>query len=249
MSIADKLTLIANNMDDVCDAGYKKAMNDFCPPFKDYGGIAQFVPASGSEVTVHWDGDALVVCGKNLYDAKTYPLTDGFYINNKNGDIAGAGTHATYCATLDYIPVEHLRGRYITLNYTPGGTLPGMIFYDLSKTRIENSGGKGNNILVPKDAYYMRFSSNIVDKDKVQIELGSVATDYEAYNAETYHTIVFPERVLIHHCNKVIRTYFATRVVIDDGVASPGVLVTGLEDPITLINNLRNQLTPTSTEG
>lgn len=248
MSIADKLTLIANNMDDVRDAGYKKAMNEFCPPFNEIGGIVQFVPVAGSEVEVWHDGDYLVVCGKNLYNAKEYPMVANTMVRYGTG---AAVASSTYAATVEYIPVEHLRGKKIAIRHcafsTNGSTAAGLAFYDAEKAYITEGSTREATTTVPINACFMRFSINQEAQylNEAQIELGNSVTDYEPYIADTYET----KSITFDVVRKNLWTIFAVRNVIDDSRLAPSVEVTGLEDPITVINNLRNQLTPTSTEG
>ena len=217
-------------------------IDKLCPSFTKTGTLVQCEPVEGYPLTItarEVPGTlSVTVCGKNLYDSTTYPLTDGYYINNINGIHSGLGEHETYCATLDYIPVEHLRGRYITLNYTPGGNTPGMMFYDSDKNRIQGSGGKGNNILVPNDACYMRFSSTIVDKDKVQIELGSISTGYEKFVIYASGALVDSEDVVKLTAGHGINTVFAVDQVLPTGPAE--IVVTGKADPVAIINKLTN---------
>lgn len=249
MSIADKLTLIANNMDDVCDAGYKKAMNEFCPPINKSGGIVQFVPVAGSTIAVWHNGDAFVVCGKNLYDSKAYPMVANTILRHGTG---GTATSSTYAATVEYIPVEHLRGKQIAIRHCPwstnGNTAAGLAFYDSQKVYIAEGSTREATTTVPSNASFMRFSINQEAQylNEAQIELGNSVTDYEPYIADTYET----HSITFDVVRKQLWTIFAVRHVIDDSISlAPEVSVTGLEDPITVINNLRNQLTPTSTEG
>lgn len=246
MSIADKLTLIANKMDDVRDAGYKKAMNEFCPPINKIGGIVQFVPAVGSRVNVQHDGDYLVVCGKNLYDAKQYPMVANTMVRYGTG---AAVASSTYAATVEYIPVEHLRGKKIAIRHcafsTNGSTAAGLAFYDVEKAYITEGSTREATTTVPINACFMRFSINQEAKylSEAQIELGDVVTDYEAYTGYTYYDD-YHKNFTQYIVRKELFTFFAVRNVIDDAHQAPGVGVKGLEDPITVINNLRNQLTP-----
>jgi hypothetical protein len=126
------------------------------------------------------------VAGKNLYDINTYPLTQGIWMNSHGG----YASSSAFAATEDYIPVNHLRGKVITLNKRPGGDLPGVCFYDVNKTAIahqkngEVTAGTPMVINVPEDAVYMRFTVP-ANTYEIQIELGSTATAYEPYKDQT----------------------------------------------------------------
>lgn len=249
MSIADKLTRIAINEKLVHDAGYKKALKELCPVFGKIGTIVQFVPAVGSRVEYELGGygicKGIVVCGKNLYDSQEYPLVDGYYINRGSGAEAGSGTHAEYCATRKYIPVEHLRGQYINLNYIPGGTAPGMAFYDYEKVFLGSAvSGKGNNILVPENAAYMRFSTYMANKAETQIELGNTATDFEAYSGKEIllHEDVGESWEFEAKKRETFTVYTFRENVGDDTDELTMVRVAGLEDPVSVINKLKQQL-------
>ena len=157
--------------------------------------LVQYVPYGSVFVHVYNthmaenEGAILTICGKNLYDAKTYPLnTDGYPYKT----LGHFSTSANYKRT-GFIPVAHLRGQTITLNYAPSATNPGMAFYsylpdaanaDDCKTAF-CGGGSGANIVVPTNANYMCFCVDAKDAGKdIQIEIGSVSTTYETYCSE-----------------------------------------------------------------
>lgn len=250
MSIEYKLTTIAENTPKVYDAGYKKAKETFCAPINETGLVVQCCPLA-SEPFAITDFDVLeveefTVCGKNLYNAVEYPLVDGYYINRGSGAEAGGGSHTEYCATLTYIPVAHLCGKKINLNHIPGGTSPGIAFYDEYKVRTNpDLNGKGDNQIVPDGAVYMRFCTYISKKDEVQIEIGSVATSYEPY-AEI--PVIVPAQLPIEiepleGVNTIFAYYrcFETAPGVPEkeiyGAAS--VTVTGTTDPIAEHNRLK----------
>lgn len=122
----------------------------------------------------------VTVGGKNLYDAKSYPLTVGYYVNGQTGVIPA---NDSYAATLSYIPCVNLQRKQITINHT-GGSNPGIAYYDENKAYI--SGEKNNSStkitsIVPDNAYYYRFCIRAEYVDVAQVELGEVPTDFEPY--------------------------------------------------------------------
>lgn len=247
MSIADKLTAIAENTPKVYDAGYKKAQETLCPPINETGLVVQCCPIQAVPLTItdidNIAGTGVVtICGKNLYDPVKYPLVDGYYINKGSGVESGSGTHADYCATRTYIPVEHLRGMTINLNHLPGGSAPGMAFYDANFVRTDPSlNGKGGNQTVPDDAVYMKFCTYISKKDKVQIELGSVATSYEPY-AEKRYTLADSSFVPLDVDSfNGVNTIFAHDILSNYEALS--FTVTGTTDPRAEIKRLTDILT------
>ena len=73
--------------------------------------------------------------GKNLYDATSYPLTNGRWINGTNG---AENANDLYACTTGYIPCGYLAGQTVTLNkHLPESAVsPGLAFYDSSKEYI-----------------------------------------------------------------------------------------------------------------
>lgn len=165
-------------------------VDKLCPSFEERGSMVRCEPVEGYPLAVvsHLGGErnsaTLIHCGKNFYDKNAYPLQESQWINKNVGNLV-TGSSTCYC-TPDYIPISHLRGMTITLNHPPGGSSPGMAFYDADKVYI--SGGKGTAIKVPDTAEYMRFTVDGVygDGTDVQWEIGATATAYAAYNGHTY---------------------------------------------------------------
>lgn len=211
----------------------KITVDRLCPPINESGIVVQCEPVEGYHmaVTVTSVPCEVTVCGKNLYDPIKYPLVDGYFINKGNGDVNGTGTHESYCATLEYIPVSHLRGRKINLNKIPGGSAPGVAFYDADKVRTDPTlNGKGDNQTVPDNAVYMRFCTYIDQKDEVQIELGSVATVYEPYASAN---ISVDDSVVEITALKGVNTVFAY-----SGNNPVEIMVSGRANPKAVINSL-----------
>jgi|GEM_PF-3914086 len=73
---------------------------------------------------------------------------------------------------------------------------------DFSGAYIQGS-FNSSDVLTPSNAYYIEYSSSILDKDTLQLELGTTATDYKAYNKTT---ISLPED-LKSLPNDVVDTY------------------------------------------
>lgn len=224
----------------------KNIVDRLCPVFKKTGTLVQCEPVEGYPLTVNafdcLGVPTITVCGKNLYNPETnsgYPLIDGYWINSESGVFSGEGQHKEYCATRDFIPVSHLQEQYITLNYPPGGNAPGMAFYDDEKVYLGSSkggnGGKGLNVKVPKDACFMRFTSTIVNKTEVQIEIGSKATDYERFKSTT----------AVDNTEAEIPAYSGTNTIycldhINERYGALQVTVTGKADPVAIIDKLTN---------
>ena len=200
MSIADKLTVIAENTPKVYDAGYKKAVETLCPPINETGMVVQCCPIEGYPLTVaadfaHGDDVKVTICGKNLYNKSAYPLdTVGYPYSNTQKSGAFQTTSTAYRRT-GFIPIAHLVGQTIVLSHCPYGTNPGMSFY----TRIPNvayeddckaawcGGTTGASIKVPDNAQYMVFCVKAEDANAdVQIELGSKSTEYEVYSEKKF---------------------------------------------------------------
>ena len=176
-----------------------------CPPFSVAGSVVRCEAVKGYPINVRsyfgatddgehflpWDDGNLMltIYGKNLYNRNAYPLVRGRYINT-NGKLTGYSASTNYAGTEAYIPVNHLQGKQITLNHPPvevNGNNPRMAFYtaDNEDAMISGAGGNGYTHTVPQNAVYMRFSvpKAYVDGTQIQIELGTMVTNYEAYRA------------------------------------------------------------------
>lgn len=252
MSIADKLTAIAENTPKVFDAGYKKAKEVFCPPINETGKVVQCCPIDGEPLVITPEfaigaNSVVAICGKNLYDKTAYPLdTNGYPYGSESTSKGMFATSQNYRRT-GFIPVAHLAGQTIVLSHCPNATNPGMAFY----TRIPSisnaddckaaccGGTTGASIQVPADAVYMVFCVKAADKDAdVQIELGSMTTGYEPY-VEQKRNLVYPDATSTEvDPFKGINTIFAYTEHEADTVT-----VTGRTDPNAEIERLTNMLT------
>lgn len=253
MSIADKLTTIAENTPKVYDAGYKKAKEKFCPTINESGKVVQCCPLDGEPLVIApgfatgGSTSVVTICGKNLYDKAAYPLdTNGYPYSSESTAKGTFATSQNYRRT-GFIPVAHLAGQTIVLSHCPFATNPGMAFY----TRMPNvsdsadckdaccGGTTGASIQVPANAVYMVFCVKVADKDAdVQIELGSVTTGYEPY-AEQKRIMVYPDVTSVE-----VEPFKGTNTVFayGDNIANT-VTVTGTTDPIAEIERLTDILT------
>lgn len=229
------------------EAGYKKAVEAFCPEFSKTARFMQCYPISGYpyNVGISTIGDTLVgsvvVCGKNLYDKESYPLdTDGYPYSGASN--SGMLTNSNNYKRTDFIPVDHLRGQTITLSHPPSGTNPGISFYKYlpNATNSEDcktawcGGTTGATIKVPDYAMYMVFCVNVANANAdVQIELGDKTTEYEAYSEKEYNHVeaLAGKCELRDGCN----TIYAT----DDSFV---VHVECREDISALVRNLQNRI-------
>jgi hypothetical protein len=172
-----------------------------CPPFSEKGHTVRCEPVKGYPINVRsyfgagFDSQErpvpyddfeveLTLCGKNLYDRGSYPLTAGSYVRADGKLTSSTG----YACTKDFVPVSHLRGKQITLNHPPvetEGSNPKMIFYTAAAENavISGSYGNGYTLTVPDSATHMRFSVPRIyaDGTQIQIELGTMVTAYEPY--------------------------------------------------------------------
>ena len=124
---------------------------------------------------------------KNLFDT-TKAENVGY---NWNGTLnSNNAPHYISCGFIKIKPntnyIFSLADSTITMNYT------GALFYTLDKTYISYVECNGNTFITPSNAEYMIcqfwFESNPMNyKDIIQIEEGSVATDYQPYNGAIVH--------------------------------------------------------------
>ena len=205
----------------------KNTVDKLCPGFAASGSVVTCEPLEGYplEVTASEEATKVVRCGKNFYDKTKYPFNPKNWINQNTGAVVGGDNG--YSCTVDYIPISHLRGKTITLNHTPGGSSPGMAFYDVNKTYI--SGKKGSAVVVPDTAVYMRFTVNdtYADGEDVQIEIGDTATAFEPYNCD----IFAPNEQIT--ALRGVNTLYA-----DAG----NITVTGKADPVAINRKLEARL-------
>ena len=222
------------------DAGYKKAIETFCPEFNSEGRLVQCYPliAYPYDVSPSAVGDAVagavLVFGKNLYDQKKYPLDKVGYAYSGTSNQGMLSNSENYRRSA-FIPCSHLVGQTIVLSHPPKATNPGMSFYSYLPDESNSGdckaawcgGTTGASIKVPDDAMYMVFSVNKENADAdIQIELGSESTEYEDYIGKRFEV---GEDVVLHEGLNIICAEE------EDCVAS----VICREDIATLVRNLQ----------
>ena len=127
--------------------------------------------------------ESVVSVSKNLFSV---PLIPKGYINASNGLY---GTSVNWSATYDFINISP-NTTYTISNITITGSLAGTAFYDKNKNYI--SGTNLYTFTTPSNAKYMRTCTNSeTDIHNVQLEKGSVTTEYSPYYNKT--TLSIPE--------------------------------------------------------
>lgn len=217
-----------------------------CPEFSMSGNLVHCNPVEGSEITVNsvlvHGIHEITVCGKNLYNMKAFPITDGKYIVPAGGTTPSSG----YACIEGFMPVTHLRGKTITLNHPPtetGGNTPRMVFYteENDKSSIDEGRTNGYTTTVPNTANYMRFSvpNAYASGEQIQIELGDKVTEYEPYMGTTESDPVLPVKI---PAVKGTNTVFCIDYRDDIDIELVNITVTGRADPIVLINSLMSRV-------
>lgn len=161
---------------------WDKGVKCVLPSVKLYGAAVQEgTPTPDAPIMPVCNDGVFVGVGRNLFDIRSYPLTQGRYLNGNNGNLSPS---SNYSATFGYVPC--IPGTTITLNKRPGGMNPGFCFYTSDFVFISgvvNNGAEAGTpwtIAVPNEAYYMRFTVPIGETD-IQVELGDTATPYTPY--------------------------------------------------------------------
>lgn len=216
----------------------KNTVDKLCPVFEKSGILVQCEPVEGYPLTIDTQESpgTITVCGKNLYDANTYPMTANQILRHSSGNIQWS---AVFAATLDHIPVAHLRGEKISIRNAPAvtngeNTGAGIAFYDHEKVYI--SGTNKAQVTVPSDASFMRFSINMNYATEAQIEIGDVVTDYEAYNGTEFPEAVEVEVPAKGGVNNIFAfldgDYNETITVNVSGRANPAALIDKLTQAV-----------------
>lgn len=114
----------------------------------------------------------LLKIGKNLFDKSL--INEGYYVQGTGG----IASSPTYSVT-DYIPVLPLTAYFLTSSYRVAYYTEAKVFVSY----VESSGTPtvGRSVTTPAGCYYMRVQMLIASKDVYQVEVGTVATIYEAY--------------------------------------------------------------------
>lgn len=125
--------------------------------------------------------NSVVVCGKNLFNKDNPNIISEYYLNDNGVEISNSNFSIS-----DYISVIPNTIYSIAPYRTHTACL---CFYDISKTFISSiqlRNIENNNITTPSNCYYIKTSFRYDVASELQIELGSTATTYEAYNGTTY---------------------------------------------------------------
>ena len=207
MSIAEKLTTVAENVPKVYEAGQKSMVDESKIIEKTVNGLGFIniddVSEVPHEVSVNLSSDtitdfsdvSLTACGKNLYNLEAaysigetkFTITDNVVTIPTGSSAYGisvAGNNGlisgnTY--TFNFKITGSATERAFRLNYTDGTT---KMIYLTNPT-----------LTIPKDkqvknvAFYVGWGS-VIEQDivisDIQIESGTVATSYESYKGKTY---------------------------------------------------------------
>lgn len=112
------------------------------------------------------------VKGKNLFDKDNTTTQVGYFSSNGVLHSGGAST-----ITTSYTPILPNTNMIIS-----GITLEWICFYDENKSFIKRVAGSSSTF--NENAYYIRIqaSTNVFDLSKIQLEKGTLATDYLPYN-------------------------------------------------------------------
>ena len=251
LDVANSMAFVQNaDTNAYLEGRFADIIDKLCPSFEKTGTVVQCEPVEGYPLSVqakedgHVEGVTVTVCGKNLYDAKTYPLKKDLYIHMNTGTCnqPSSTSEYRYAATATdlnkplYIPVGHLVGKVITLNNIALGASPGMAFYDSSKKRI--AGGKGNAITVPTGAAFMSFTINAAVEKDIQIEIGSAETAYEPYLEKTFEASGDAASEFIQVDGVFGRSGVMTFFAKNGKGEITDVKVSGKADPVALIDKL-----------
>lgn len=116
--------------------------------------------------------------GKNLYNKQN--VRQGFLYSNTSMSDGKPYTDGTYCST-NLIPV--FGGRDIKINYNSLVTAINTIAYDVDGNIVLSLPNSAANaqFKLPEKAAWLRVSFLYSDNDRLQIEYGTVSTDYENY--------------------------------------------------------------------
>lgn len=120
----------------------------------------------------------VVIKSKNLFNLAT--VTVGKRVKNTDGTLSTPGAGDLYCVT-DFIPVTP-NATYICSGFSSHDDLTRQFaYYDKDKKFVSGSSNSDFNNVIPKNAFYMRRNFFTEDIDKIQIEVGSTATEYAPY--------------------------------------------------------------------
>ena len=141
-------------------------------------------PDSPVDIQSVTGNQVISVCGKNLFD--------GVVALGEFNNLGNINSTSIRNYSVNYIPVTP------STNYVSNLTINRMCFYDKNKNFISRSSNFSfTTFTTLSNAYYIRFDiSTDYDTDTMQIEQGSTATSYEAYQSQTYPIYLGVENLL-----------------------------------------------------
>lgn len=117
---------------------------------------------------------------KNLFNKDA--IIQGYELNGTTGQNSANSS----CYVSEYINIQDMSSLYISGTRTYG---KGFCYYDSSKTFIstERLGATTGKLTPPTNAVYIRINGYLTELDDIQLEQGSIATDYQPYNGAIVH--------------------------------------------------------------
>lgn len=169
--------LISTDTDKPLSANQGKVLKDEQDAIKGEGWTNETVKGNADAIALKADQSDvdreidLLSVRKNMFNKAT--VTFGYYINWDTGALI---TNAYYSIS-DFIPVHELT-QYIWVKASQ------QIYYDSDKNFISGQNGV-NPFVTPANCRYVRLNiSNVNNIPLVQLEIGGVATSFEAYNTK-----------------------------------------------------------------
>ena len=128
-----------------------------------------------------WDSLSLTrTVGKNLFDKTA--ITDASWLSTTTGEVETSSSTTNYIVS-DFIPVLANQSVYI-----PASGSARRWFYDSNRNPVTYLNNSGNQIYTPMNSGFIRITINKtqISLDTYQVEWGSSASEYVAYNGQTY---------------------------------------------------------------
>ena len=179
--------------------------------------IINQIPTPSSACDIHTiSGDNTIsVCGKNLFDGEW----EVGYININTGEDTGTGT--ANVRTKNYIRIQPNTQYSISNTYNHDTWA---VYYDKTKTFISNQqlkSGTSGSFTTPNNPsiYYVRWydAASTGNTPQWQLELGSTASTYEAYNGTDYSVNLSSKNYLNVPSNYSLTEYQTINVNIPAG--------------------------------
>lgn len=139
-----------------------------------------FAPYSNICPIIGWTGANIYRAGANLYDDSTTSV--GSYINASG--VVGTSSGNVFSLS-DYIRIG---GDKVTITNPGGwGSAPSVCFFDKDKNFISGTHPTTSpvTLTIPSGAAYLRTSLSTQTRASTQVELGSAASTFEPYTADT----------------------------------------------------------------